>query len=108
MASLSGTCLCLAFQASVDLPRIRNNPINRQDSAYVLWMTDTFEWRKARLAMFARDAVDARSDHRKDTDAVIDRTAKLRTERLEREAVIPLPAPVQLRKSSQKAKSARR
>ena len=76
-------------------------------------MTETFDWKKERLSIFARDAVQAKSDHRRDTDAVIDRTARLRMERLEREAVIHVPAApprkaksVRIRKSVRKTKSA--
>jgi hypothetical protein len=56
--------------------------------------------------MFARDAIQARSDHQRDADAVIDRTARLRAERLQREAAIPLPAPAKTRTRRNKAKSA--
>lgn len=55
-------------------------------------MTEITEQRKTRLALFARDAVVARSDYQVETDAIIARTARLRAERLERDAVIPLPA----------------
>lgn len=57
-------------------------------------MTETFDQKKIRLALFARDAVKAKSDYQKDADAVVDRTARLREERLKREAAIPLRAPV--------------
>lgn len=56
-------------------------------------MTEITEQRKSRLALFARDAVVARSDYQVETDAVIARTARLRAERLERDSVIPLPEP---------------
>jgi hypothetical protein len=55
-------------------------------------MIETLEQRKSRLAMFAQDAVEARSDYRTDTAAVLARTARLRAERIARDAVIPLPA----------------
>jgi hypothetical protein len=55
-------------------------------------MTETIEQRQKRLAFFARDAVKAKSDYQKETEAVAARTAKLRAERLQREASIPAPA----------------
>jgi hypothetical protein len=54
---------------------------------------DSIEQRKSRLAVFARDAVKARLDYRFESEAVLARTARLRAERLERDAVIPLAAP---------------
>ena len=56
-------------------------------------MTEMTEQRKNRLALFARDAVVARSDYQVETDIIVARTARLRAERLERDAVIPLPEP---------------
>ena len=60
--------------------------------------------------MFSREAKVAMSDYRVETDAVIARTARLRAERLERDAVILLPAPhkkaktaARPRKTTQKA-----
>jgi hypothetical protein len=55
-------------------------------------MTEITEQRKSRLALFARDAVVARSDYQVETDAIIARTARLRAELLERDSVIPLSA----------------
>ena len=49
------------------------------------------------MALFARDAVMAKIDYKNDIEAVKDRTAKLRLERLEREAVISMPAPKKVR-----------
>ena len=62
------------------------------------------EQRKIRLALFARDAVVARSDYQVETDAVVARTARLRAERLERDAVIPLPAPRKKVKAASRAR----
>jgi hypothetical protein len=56
-------------------------------------MIESTEQRKSRLALFAQDAVSARFDYRTESDAVIARTARLRAERLARDAVIPLAAP---------------
>lgn len=55
-------------------------------------MVETAEQRKSRLAMFANDAVKAKSDYQLEADAVLVRTARLRSERLDREAAIPLGA----------------
>ena len=66
-------------------------------------MTEITAERKSRLALFARDAIDARSDYQVETDAVIARTAKLRAERLERLAVIPLSNPPKKVKASARA-----
>ena len=73
-------------------------------------MIETPEQRRARLALFSREAKVAMSDYRVETDAVIARTARLRAERLERDAVILLPAPhkkaktaARPRKTTQKA-----
>jgi hypothetical protein len=63
-------------------------------------MTEITAERKNRLALFARDAVDARSDYQIETDAVIARTARLRAERLERLAVIPLSTPLKKLKAA--------
>jgi hypothetical protein len=60
-------------------------------------MIETYDERKARLALFALDAIKARSDYQNDVAAVKDRTVKLRLERLEREAVIQAPAPKKVR-----------
>ncbi len=60
-------------------------------------MFGTNDERKARLAQFARDAVKARIDYKSDMEAVKDRTVRLRQERLEREAVIRMPAPKKVR-----------
>jgi hypothetical protein len=74
-------------------------------------MIETAEQRKSRLAIFAQDAVKARSDYQTDVEAVVARTARLRAERIERNAVIPLTAPPKTvravsrpRKSALKAK----
>jgi hypothetical protein len=56
-------------------------------------MIENAEQRKSRLAIFAQDAVKARSDYQTEADAVRARTARLRAERLERDAVIPLGGP---------------
>ena len=60
-------------------------------------MIETMDERKVRLALFARDAVQAKSDYRNDVDDVIARTARLKSERLEPEAVIQIPAPKKVR-----------
>lgn len=60
-------------------------------------MIETYDERKARLALFALDAIEARSDYQSDVAAVKDRTVKLRRERLEREAVIQMPTPKKAR-----------
>jgi uncharacterized protein YeeX (DUF496 family) len=60
-------------------------------------MTETMDERNIRLALFARDAIKAKSDYRNDVDDVIARTARLKSERLEREAVIRMPAPKKVR-----------
>ena len=67
-------------------------------------MTEITEQRKTRLALFARDAVVARSDYQVETDAIIARTARLRAERLERDAAIPLPAPQKKVKAAARAR----
>jgi hypothetical protein len=69
-------------------------------------MTEMTEQRKNRLALFARDAVVARSDYQVETDAIVARTARLRAERLERDAVIPLPVPKKTKAASAARKSA--
>lgn len=56
-------------------------------------MVESLEQRKSRLAVFARDAIAAKSDYQLEAEAVVARTARLRAERLEREAVITLPGP---------------
>ena len=56
-------------------------------------MIETAQQRKSRLATFAQDAVKARSDYQTEVEAVVARTARLRAERLERNAIIPLAAP---------------
>jgi hypothetical protein len=56
-------------------------------------MVDSTEQRKSRLAIFAQDAVKARSDYRSESEAVLARTARLRAERLARDAVIPFAMP---------------
>jgi hypothetical protein len=56
-------------------------------------MTDTPEQRKNRLAIFAADAVEARSEYQIAAAAVVARTARLKAERLARDAVISLGAP---------------
>jgi hypothetical protein len=68
-------------------------------------MTETTEQRQARLAIFARDAVKARSDYQTEAETVLARTARLRAERLERNAVIPLPAPPKVRAVSRPGKA---
>ena len=67
-------------------------------------MIETAEQRKSRLATFAQDAVKARSDYRTDVEAVVARTARLRAERIERAAVIPLVAPANAARVVSRAK----
>jgi hypothetical protein len=68
-------------------------------------MIDSTEQRKGRLAIFAQDAVKARSDYQTETEAVIARTARLRAERLARDAVIPFAMPKKpVRASSRRRK----
>lgn len=54
-------------------------------------MAETPDHTKRRLALFARDAIAAKSDYQLEKDAVVARTERLRAERLAREAVIILP-----------------
>lgn len=56
-------------------------------------MIETAQQRKSRLAIFAQDAVQAKSDYQTEVEAVVARTARLRAERIERNAIIPLAAP---------------
>ena len=60
-------------------------------------MDETDLPRNGRLAHFARDRVKAKSDCETNVNDVIARTARLKSERLEREAVIPMPAPKKVR-----------
>jgi hypothetical protein len=60
-------------------------------------MTETLAQRKARLAIFARDAVVAKTEYEKAFDRTVARTAQLRFERLAREAAI-LPRVVKKRR----------
>jgi hypothetical protein len=69
-------------------------------------MIENPEQRKARLALFSRDAKVAVSDYRVETDAVIARTARLRAERLERDSVIQLPAPHKKAKAAARPRKA--
>lgn len=68
-------------------------PNNIQKVHLYTAMTEADDHRKARLALFARDAVKAKADYKDDMDAVKERTTKLRLERLERESIIRMPAP---------------
>jgi hypothetical protein len=67
-------------------------------------MIETSDQRKSRLAISAQEKVKAKSDYQTETNAVLARTAKLRAERLEREAVIPLSAPKTARRSAARPK----
>jgi hypothetical protein len=49
-------------------------------------MVETTEQRQIRLALFASEKVEAKSDYRLAHEAVLQRTARLRTERLARDA----------------------
>lgn len=49
-------------------------------------MVETTEQRQERLALFARDKVEAKSDYQLAHEAILQRTAKLRAERLTQEA----------------------
>jgi hypothetical protein len=67
-------------------------------------MVETAEQRKSRLATFAQDRVKAKSDYQIEADAVIARTARLRAERLDREAVISLGAPKEMMRAASRPK----
>jgi hypothetical protein len=69
-------------------------------------MIENSEQRKARRALFSREAQVAMSDYRVETDAVIARTARLRAERLERDSVIQLPAPHKKAKAASRPRKA--
>ncbi|MGV3635043.1 MAG: hypothetical protein ACO1NY_11905 [Pseudorhodoplanes sp.] len=72
---------------------IARAPVNPKKDTYVVSMVESVEQRKSRLAIFAQDRVKAKSDYQTETDNVLARTARLRAERLDREAVISLAAP---------------
>jgi hypothetical protein len=59
----------------------------------ISFFMETIEQRKSRLAMFSQEAVKAKSDYQIEAEDVRNRTARLRAERLDREAVIHLAAP---------------
>ena len=60
---------------------------------------ETAAQRESRIDTFARRTATARTDYQKDFDAVVSRTEKLKAERLERDAVIRVPASAKIRKS---------
>jgi hypothetical protein len=62
-------------------------------------MSETIEQRQRRLAVFASEPIDTRTEHQKAFDRIVTRTAQLRSERLAREAATEAAGPGQDRVS---------